>query len=389
MILLWTVPLVADIVMIANEEPQLAAVFIAGTHLTRALALVIAALWFGSVDSLIYAALIQGTLQTAALTWYLCRRFPSFWIRYDWSLMQSQLSYALPHGLAILLAFLQMDIHHYFVSNQFDASVYAIYAVGTFQLPLVGILHESVGSVLIPRVSQLQAQNALAEIRQLVARVIRMTAGLLFPLYGLLVIVGPEFIRILFTDQYLASWPIFAINLTLIPLSVVAVACDAVIRAHMEHRYLYTRVRAVLSPLAVVGLWFFTARFHLLGAISVVVGIMTIERVVIGATVARILHMSRRDLSLFSDVGKLALAAAVAAMVTAGARFLCLPLAPWLILMVCVTVYVPIYVIMIHLLNIVTPHERATVGTYVPIFLGKLLGTTAPNAKMIARHGDH
>jgi O-antigen/teichoic acid export membrane protein len=279
--------------------------------------------------------------------------------------MRSQLSYALPLGGAALLYFLQMDLHHYVVSYRFGAATYAIYAVGSFQLPLVGILSDSVGSVLIPRVSHLQAYNDSQGILHLLARASRKLAAVYFPLYGYLMVVGPEFIRVLFTDQYLASWPVFAVNLTLIPLGILASACDPVIRAYSEHRYFYIRLRLVLSTVSVLGLWLLTARFELLGAISVVVGVITIERLLTAVKVGGILHVSAKHLRLFKDVGMLVVAAAAAAAITEGARQMWLGRAPWLLLSACAAVYALSYLTMVHLLRILEPEERDAIRQYL------------------------
>jgi O-antigen/teichoic acid export membrane protein len=364
-IFLWTVTAVLEILMIANQEPKHAAAFIACAHLTKTIALVIAALSFASVKALVYAATVQGVVQAAVLVWYLGTRFPSSWIQCDWPLMRSQLSYALPLGGAALLYFLQMDLHHYVVSYRFGAATYAIYAVGSFQLPLVGILSDSVGSVLIPRVSHLQAYNDSQGILHLLARASRKLAAVYFPLYGYLMVVGPEFIRVLFTDQYLASWPVFAVNLTLIPLGILASACDPVIRAYSEHRYFYIRLRLVLSTVSVLGLWLLTARFELLGAISVVVGVITIERLLTAVKVGGILHVSAKHLRLFKDVGMLVVAAAAAAAITEGARQMWLGRAPWLLLSACAAVYALSYLTMVHLLRILEPEERDAIRQYL------------------------
>ena len=132
---------------------------------------------FGSVKALIWAAVVQGGLQTAVLWWYLQSRFGAFWRRLDGRLMRSQLSYAVPLGLAGILYTVQTDLHSYFVSNRLGAVAYAIYGVGTVQLPLITMLQEATNAVVIPRVSALQLQNDTREIIQLMARAMRKLAA--------------------------------------------------------------------------------------------------------------------------------------------------------------------------------------------------------------------
>jgi len=311
---------------------------------------------FGSVRALIWAAVVQGVLQTVVLWWYLQSRFGGFWRRLDGRLMRSQLSYAVPLGLAGILYAVQTDLHSYFVSNRLGAVAYAIYGVGTVQLPLMGMLQEATNAVMIPRVSALQQQNDTREIIQLMARAMRKLAAVYFPVYALLVVVAHEFIGVLFTRRYLASVPVFVINLTLLLLGILMQ--DPLIRAYVEQRFFFIRLRVVLCVLLIAALWFGTTRFGLMGAISAVVLVSVIERIVMAVLFGRILGVSRKDLVLLKDVGKLALAAAASGLITEGVRFLLRDAKPLVILIVCGIVFSVIYLGGILLAGVVTPEEN-------------------------------
>ena len=56
-------------------------------------------------------------------------------------------------GSAGLIYTMQNDVHNYFVSNAFGAAAFAIYSVGVAQLPLIGMMRESINAVLLGRVS--------------------------------------------------------------------------------------------------------------------------------------------------------------------------------------------------------------------------------------------
>ena len=123
-------------------------------------------------------------MQTIILLGYLRSRFPGFWRGFEWGMMRTQLAYAMPLGLAGLLYTVQADLHNYFVSHRFGAAEFAVYSVGCFQLPLVGLLSESANSVMITRVSLLQRECESAEIKELMARVMRKLAVFFFPIYA-------------------------------------------------------------------------------------------------------------------------------------------------------------------------------------------------------------
>ncbi|MDQ1611710.1 MAG: hypothetical protein QOG00_1641 [Pyrinomonadaceae bacterium] len=358
-LLLWVVSSFLEAIAMANQETKTATLFIVSMQLARTLLLLAAAVMFASVESLIYAAIIQGALQTVVLVAYLFVRFEGFGRRFDPKLLRTQLSYALPLGVAGFLYSMQMDLHNYFVSNRFDAATFAIYAVGCFNLPLIHILSDSVGSVMIPRVAELEKRGERREIVVLISRMMRKLAAAYFALYAFLIVMGREFIVVLFREQYLASWPIFAINLAMIPLGIITSAYDPVMRAYPEHRFFLLRARAVLLAGLFAALWFGTRRVGLVGVISLVVLTNLLERVVVAVRCGKALGMTWGQFALFKDVGKLACAAAVAAVLTALVRALVVgALPPFFVLALCGMVFVAAYLACVWLFKILSPDER-------------------------------
>ncbi len=360
-ILLWLFSAFIETAAIANQELRLATVFIVFGQLTRTILLLGAAIVFDTVEALIYAALIHGIIQSAALLWYVSSRFPGFWRAFDWSLTKKQIAYAVPFGLAGLLYTIQTDLHNYFVSNRFSAATFAVYSIGVAQLPLVGILRDSVCSVILPRISYLQEQGQAREIVVLLANAIRKLAVFYLPLYVFLMIVGREFLTFMFTSTYAASWPIFAINLTLLPLSLVEV--DAVVRAYEQHRYFLLKLHVVLSVLMVFGLWYGISSFGLIGAISVVVMINLLLRLALAARFSRVLGAGLRDLLLLKDVVKIAVASVVAGLLCLFVRSMLIAngTRPFILLVICSIAFAAVYLPAILLLQVPTSDEREKV----------------------------
>ena len=360
-ILLWLFSAFIETAAIANQELRLATIFIVFGQLTRTILLLAAAIVFDTVEALIYAGLIHGIIQSIVLLWYVSSRFPGFWRAFDWSLTRKQVAYALPFGVAGLLFTVQTDLHNYFVSNRFSADIFAVYSIGVAQLPLVGILRESVSSVILPRISYLQEQGQAREIVVLLANAIRKLAVAYLPLYAFLMIVGREFLTVLFTSAYAASWPIFMINLTLLPLSLMEV--DAVVRAYEAHRYFLVKLQIVLSVLMVLGLWYGISNFGLIGAISVVVLINFVLRVVLAARFSRVIGAGVRDLLLLKDVGKIAVASAVAGLLCVFVRSLMIAngMRPFIVLVGCGVVFAAVYLPAVLLLGVPTIDEREKV----------------------------
>ena len=373
-ILLWIVSQALEILPIAHGEMKMASALIVGVQLTRTAIYLAAVILFGSVRALIWAAVVQGVMQVGVLWWYLRSRFGAFWRHLDWSLMRSQLSYSVPLGLAGILYTVQTDLHSYFVSNRLGAVAYAIYGVGTVQLPLMTMLQEATNAVVIPRVSALQQSNDKREIIQLMARAMRKLAAIYFPAYALLVVVAPEFIGFLFTKRYLASVPVFVINLSLLLLAILLQ--DPLFRAYVEQRFFLIRLRVVICVLLAAGLWLGTSHFGLVGAISAVVLVTVIEKVVMAIRFGRILGVGKKDVVLLKDMLKLALCALASSAVAAGVRWGLRDNKPLVILLACGAVFALTYIAAVWLAAVLTPEEKNLVerkiASLIPQASGKI-----------------
>jgi O-antigen/teichoic acid export membrane protein len=362
LLLLWVGTSHLEYLALANQEVKVATVLIVALQVTRAILMLSAALVFGSVEALLWAAIAQGVLQAIALLVYMQVRFRAFANGLDFALLGRQLSYALPLGLAGLLYALQLDVHNYFVSHFFGAAAFAVYSTGCFDLPLIHILSDSVGAVMIPRVNLLQKEGRPREIIELTAAMMRKLALVYFAIYALLLVVARDFILFLFTAKYLASTPVFVINLTMILIYFMSGVYDPIMRAYAEHRFFLLRLRAVLLAAMLAALWFGTARLGLVGVITLVVCFNFVERVVTLAKAARIVGVRARDIVLLKDVGKLAVAATLAGASAWLVRALLVGQRPFFVLAACGVVFVLVYALAIWALRIVTADERASLA---------------------------
>jgi O-antigen/teichoic acid export membrane protein len=340
-ILFWITGAFLDIVPVANDEVRLASAFIIGIQASRALIFIGAALFFGTLRSLLAAAVLHGLIQTVVLVWYLESRFAGFWRAFDWAVAREQLSYALPLGAAGLLMMAQTDLHNYFVSNHFGPAQFAVYSIGTLQLPLMGLIWEAANSVLITRVSVLQKRNDAREIVLLVARAARKLAAVYFPVYVFLMVAGREFLQVLFTARFAHSWPIFVVNLTLLPMGIILL--DPLYRAFERERYFLLRLRLVLAAVLIAALWLFTTRAGLLGVIAMVVAIAAVERLAMAIHFGRLLGVTARDVVLLRDIGKLAMAAVGAGAIAALVRWVLAPRGELVVLAGCGAVFGVVY----------------------------------------------
>ena len=379
-ILLWLVSSILEIVLVARQETRLATVLIIASQLTRTGALLAAAVAFSTVRALLYAAILHGVVQCIVLVIYMRARFGNFWLRFDWATMRRQLSYALPLGFAGLLFTLQIDLHNYLVSARFDPATFAIYSVAFFHLPLISIIGDAVGQVMIPRTSYLQKQNDRGEIVRFTARAMRKLAAINLPLFGFLLVTGRELIVFLFTESYLPSWPVFAVNLALFPIYCLTV--DPIMRAYAEHRYFLLKLRAVLLTLFICAWLLLKDQIGLVGVSVLVIGMNAFERLATAAKAARIVGATRRDVLLLKDVGKVAAAVVFASLAALAARTLMAGAKPFVTLVVCGVVFGVVYPLMLLLLGVLQQEERDSLRRALARFQSYLPGRrpAAPHA---------
>jgi O-antigen/teichoic acid export membrane protein len=311
---LWIFSTFLEVVAIANNEARIATVFIILAQLTKTVLMAGAVVLFASVETFMYAAMIQAALQIIVLLFYLKSRFPGFWREFDWRFFREQMFYAMPFGFAGILWTLQNDIHTYFVGNRFSEAEYAIYTSGCFQLPMLSMLVESAGVVLISRISELQARGDTREIITLTARAMQKLSFFYFPAYVFLFVTATVFITTLFTDKYAASVPIFLINLTLLPFDIWVI--DPIIRAYKEFGRFLIVLRVFILIGLVTALWFGVQHFNLTGMISIVVITSLIERLISTTVLLRKLNVKWQDWRLLRDVGKTAIISLLAGIVT-------------------------------------------------------------------------
>ena len=75
---IWIFSMFLETVAIANQESILATVFIIFAQFSKTALMVCAVVFYDSVESIIYAAIVQGAIQTVILLVYLNSRFPAF-----------------------------------------------------------------------------------------------------------------------------------------------------------------------------------------------------------------------------------------------------------------------------------------------------------------------
>lgn len=250
----------------------------------RAAVLVAPALLTGDLRWLLAGAVGFAVARVAVHLGLLARRYPGH-LRPDRGLLKRQLGYSLPFQAAVVVEITQTNLHLYAVSYWFDAAVFAVYAVGCLQIPLVELAASSAGNVLMVGMGGALKEDDqgpdLERARGIWSATTRKLALLLVPATVVLLLVGRDLIPFLFTETYVGAVPIFLVWTTAIALG--ALQTDAALRTFAEVRFLVVMNLARLAVIAGLIYWAVSA-LGLVGAVAVTV---------LGTVVAKALALGR------------------------------------------------------------------------------------------------
>jgi O-antigen/teichoic acid export membrane protein len=379
-ILLWLVSSNLEVIPFALGDVRTSSIFIVIAQLTKSALTISAALAFHSVRAMIWAAAIQGVLQILFMFAYIRRRFESLHGAFDWALFKAQIGNALPYGLGSFTQVAQADLHNFVVSRFFPPAGFAVYSVGLFQLPLLGLLTTSFGSALIPEVSQLAAEGNQRAIIPIWLNAVRKLALVIVPACALMFVLRYEIITLLFTSAYIEAAPLFGIYLfsALLPMTLTG----SPLRAHEEFKFFRLKLHLALLPVTFGALYVGIHAAGLIGAVVALVALQTLEAAIVLTAVGRRLGFVATDLRLLTPALKTALAAAAAALASFAMK-LTLDHSHTLVkILICAAVFGAVYVFAAYTLGAVTDAEKAGFRSTLSRFFSR--GSRAP--QLMAGH---
>lgn len=354
----WLISSNLEGVPIALGDVRIASALIVLSQLTKALIMVSAVLIFGSLRSILVAAVIQSFLQMVFMVVYVRRRLGRFLAGIDWQLFKAQIGNALPFGVGGIVAIFQGDMHNYFVSHYFPPSTFAVYSIGCFQLPILGMITASFANALNPELARHKEMNDHAGIMDLWFDVVRKLALFYVPVFAVLVVLRREFITALFTMGYLASVPIFAINLITVLLGITVHM--HILRLFDSLKYFRLKLYLGLVPVTWAALYFGLRAGGLIGVALAVVSIQLLDAALTTGMVVRELGTTLGDLKPLRTLPATAAASIIAAIVAFFVKAAIGSLPPLVLLLVGGSIFGIVYLIMAFILGAVTEEEKAS-----------------------------
>ena len=307
-LMLTTAPF--EIVMVSRMRCRSAAFTYAISDVTRAALMLLLAGLVRGVRGVLWGAITFAALRLAVMSWSLLRNFGAS-LQPNLGLWRQQWVYTLPFAFAVGLETVQANVHQYVVAARFDPAMFAIYAVGCLQIPLVDVIATSSANVMMVKMADASFDKRGSASLALWHHTMARLAFVILPLAAFLLVMAKDIIVVLFTSAYLASVPIFRLwTLTIL----FAVPCvDAVLRAQAQTRFLLGL--NVLRLIVVIGLisWFLD-EYGLQGAVLVTLASTALVRVAGLARIAQLFGVGIGHVLPWKELGLTALYAAIAAV---------------------------------------------------------------------------
>jgi O-antigen/teichoic acid export membrane protein len=379
-ILLWMVSSNLEVIPLALGDVRASSLFIVISQLTKSALTICAALAFHSVRAMIWAAAIQGMLQILFMFAYIRRRFGqrsrqrsgqrfgSNCGAFDWALFKAQIGNALPYGLGGFAQNAQADLHNFVVSRYFPPAGFALYSVGLFQLPLLGMLTTSFGGALIPEISRLSAAGERRAIIPVWLNAVRKLSLVVVPSFALMFVLRYEIITLLFTSAYSEAAPLFGIFLltALLPMTMNG----SLIRAYEEFKFFRIKLHLALLPMTFGALYAGIHAAGLIGAAVAVVVMQMLEAAIVLTVVGRRLGFVANDLSHLRPALGTFLAAGAAALAAFAMKLPFAQAHALVKLVLCGAVFGAVYIFAAYALGALTDKEkaefRATLSRFLP-----------------------
>jgi len=289
-------------------------------------------------------------------------------LKFDRNLLKTQIHYALPFFMSVIVQIVQQNYHQYAVSFHFDAATFAIYSVGCLQIPLVDFLSTPASNVMMVQMGEHLRDDRRHRLLAIWHDTTRKLSFVFFPMVALLIVSAAPLITLLFTKAYAASIPIFMVwSLSIL---FAAFQTDGVLRVFAENRWLFFQniVRLVFT---IVLMGWFLSTFQLMGAVFVTLIGMSISKGLALLRTKRLLQATVSQMLPWKHLGMTVLVCMMAALPAAllNAK---LDLPPLLVLPISGITFAVVYTMLVLAFGMLTEGEKQAVWLPVAKLRGQI-----------------
>lgn len=177
----------------------------------RIAAVVLAAYFSRDIMFVLKVMIAVEAVKCAFLAFYFRRHLTT---RLDAALVKEQLRFIVPLGSAEVIGYCNSELAKLVISVTMGVERLALYKIGSYQIPVIGIIRSSVIDVLFPDMAVAGERDRL----RLWQRANVVFCFMIFPVFAVFMYHARTFIETLFTDRYISAVPLFRIYLIMMVL---------------------------------------------------------------------------------------------------------------------------------------------------------------------------
>jgi O-antigen/teichoic acid export membrane protein len=266
----------------------------------------------GRADIVFGALVLYAAIKFAMVLRHVARHYGwhAFPLRRD--LLRTQLTYAVPFGLASSLFLLRGQADQWVAASLFPAATFAAFSIGAVINPVVTLVRNSVSNAIAPRLSKLESSQDRDGMLRLNQRANLAAAFVLLPLLALVAVLAEHIVAIVYTERYLIAADVMRVNaLALLGIAVEVSTLTVVLN---QGRFLLA-ADSVMLALSLTAGYFGAITFGVPGAAMGSVVTLVLGNLVSFWRVARVTGVPIRRLQRWGMLLRVLLAALGAGLV--------------------------------------------------------------------------
>ncbi len=203
-------------------------------------AVLVSALMFHSLTVVFISIAVVGAAKSLFLFSFLIRKKHLTGKKLS-PVLKAQLVYALPILISSITGMISRQVDRYLVTLFFSPGQFAVYAIGSKEIPMIAVITGSASAVLFPVFSKFWSLEMRGKFVEVWRNSISKTGLFLLPMMVFLLFAAKDFMGFFFGEKYVVSAGIFRIFLLLLPMRL-AFYSQALFALGKQKLYMYTAI---------------------------------------------------------------------------------------------------------------------------------------------------
>jgi O-antigen/teichoic acid export membrane protein len=207
----WVPAALLDTLANAQGKPRIQALITIAIAALRTILIGGAAVAFDGANPVFFAMLGLALCKLATLP--LINVNTIAWCKTSITVIREQLSYAAPFAIANALFLLRLQIDQWIVITRFSTTVFAAFSIAVVAVSFSNLVRQPIVNAFMPAISSLLGQGRRHEATELIRRSFACLGLSLAPFVGLLLVIAPELVSLVYTTRYAEAAPIMQLYL--------------------------------------------------------------------------------------------------------------------------------------------------------------------------------